>query len=643
MLKSFLKLSRRKKQGVAICFDFFLLIFAFWSALALRFETFAPDFTPYLWLMITAPLAAIPIFIRLGLYRAVIRFMEERVVFVVVRGVTLSVIILAAAVAFTHSQGLSRGVLGIYWLLAIVYVGASRFMARSYFLGAERRQDLRKRIAIYGAGRAGTQLAYALRAGREYLPVVFFDDKPELDRIELAGLRVYSPADLPAIVAALAVDEILLAMPSASRARRAEILDSLEHLRCKLKIVPGMADVVNGQVSPDAIREVEIDDLLGREAVVPDTRLMGACIAGKSVLVSGAGGSIGAELCRQIARLHPERLVLVELSEFALYSIEQELLALCSRLGVRIDVIPILGSVMYQHRNEIIMRSFGVQTVYHAAAYKHVPLVEHNPIEGVRNNAVGTRRMAEAAVAAGVETFVLISTDKAVRPTNVMGASKRLAELVLQGLARQGGGTRFCMVRFGNVLGSSGSVVPLFRKQIAAGGPITLTHAEITRYFMTIPEAAQLVIQAGSMGEGGEVYVLNMGKPVKIIDLARRMVHLSGLEVRDAKNPEGGISIEIVGLRPGEKLYEELLIGDNVEGTSHPLIMRAYEHEVPWSNLVAGLRDLEVACHAFDYDHVLDLLEKMVKEYVPATHNSEELIWRILNAASRTEMGGAAL
>lgn len=630
MLKFFLKLPRRQKQVVAVVIDFLLLILAFWSALALRFETVTPDLASYRGLMLAAPLAAIPIFIRLGLYRAVIRFMEDRVVFVVMGGVTLSLIVLAAFVAFSHMQGVSRGVLGIYWLLAILYVGATRFLARSYFLGAERKQDNRKRVAIYGAGRAGTQLVYALRAGREYLPVALFDDKPELQRTELAGLRIYSPDDLHIVVGELAVDEILLAIPSASRARRVAILDRLEHLRCKLKIVPGMADVVSGQVSVDAIREVEIEDLLGRESVAPDERLLGACITGKVVLVSGAGGSIGSELCRQIVRLRPQKLVLVELSEFALYSIEQELLTLCLRLGQQIDLLPVLGSVMEQGRIEIVMRSFGVQTVYHAAAYKHVPLVEHNPIEGLRNNVLGTRRMADAAQAAGVDTFVLISTDKAVRPTNVMGASKRLAELVLQGLSRQGGGTRFCMVRFGNVLDSSGSVVPLFRKQIRGGGPITLTHADITRYFMTIPEAAQLVIQAGSMGQGGEVYVLDMGKPVRIIDLARRMVHLSGLEVQDDDHPEGEIAIDIVGLRPGEKLYEELLIGDDVEGTSHPLIMRAYEHELPWFELLEWLQKLESACMSFDYEEALGLLQKIVKGYVPARHGSEALTWQYL-------------
>ncbi len=583
--------------------------------------------------MLAAPLLAIPVFIRLGLYRAVIRFMEDRVVFVVAGGVTLSVLLLAAGVALTHTPGLSRGVLVIYWLLAIVYVGATRFVVRSYFLRAERGQDSRIRIAIYGAGRAGTQLAYALRAGREYQPVAFFDDNPALQKSELAGLRVYSPDQLASVLAAKEIDELLLAIPSANRARRAEIIDRLEGLHCKVKLVPGMADVVSGNVTVDAIREVEIEDLLGREPVAPDDSLLKRCITGKVVLVSGAGGSIGSELCRQIIRLQPSRLVLMELSEFALYSIEQELAGLCAKANLRVELVPVLGSVIHQHRNEMVMKSFGVQTVYHAAAYKHVPLVEHNPIEGIRNNAVGTRRMAEAALAAGVETFVLISTDKAVRPTNVMGASKRLSELILQALARKGGQgktTRFCMVRFGNVLGSSGSVVPLFRRQIAAGGPITLTHADITRYFMTIPEAAQLVIQAGSMGQGGEVYVLDMGKPVKIIDLARRMVHLSGLELRDEEHPDGDIAIEVVGLRPGEKLYEELLIGDNVEGTSHPLIMRAYEHEVPWAVLCERLASLDEACQAFDFEGVLALLGVLVQEYAPARHGDDELLWRTM-------------
>lgn len=474
MLKRFLSLSRRQKQAVALVTDYCLLLLAFWSALALRFESWNPDIVPYHLQMIAAPLLAIPIFIRLGLYRAVIRFMEDRVVFVVAGGVTLSVLLLAAGVALTHTPSVSRGVLAIYWLLAILYIGSTRFLARSYFLRSERGQDSRLRIAIYGAGRAGMQLAYALRAGREYLPVAFIDDSPKLQKTEVAGLRVHSPDQLAEVLRSKRVDEVLLAIPSASRKRRAEVIDRLEGLHCRVKMVPGMADVVSGNIALNAIREVEIEDLLGRESVAPDQLLLGRCITGKVVLVSGAGGSIGSELCRQIIRLQPLRLVLVELSEFALYAIEHELGVLCKRFSLNVELVPVMGSVTQQHRNEMMMTGFGVHTVYHAAAYKHVPLVEQNPIEGLRNNAVGTRRMAEAALAAGVETFVLISTDKAVRPTNVMGASKRLAELVLQALARRGGATRFCMVRFGNVLGSSGSVVPLFRKQIAAGGPITL-------------------------------------------------------------------------------------------------------------------------------------------------------------------------
>ncbi|WP_263770082.1 polysaccharide biosynthesis protein [Propionivibrio soli] len=626
MLNILLSRPRRQKQFIAAAVDFALLYFAFWSALALRFESWwIEGFAAYRWQMLAAPLLAIPIFARLGLYRAVIRFMEDRVVFVVAGGVTLSVVLLAAAITFLHAQGTSRGVLAIYWLLAILYVGATRFLARSYFLRAERKQDKRVRVAIYGAGRAGTQLAYALRAGREYFPVAFYDDNGARQKIEVAGLRVYDPAELPSMLTSKAFDEVLLAIPSASRARRAEIINKLQSLRCRVKLVPGMADIVAGRAEPTSVREVEIEDLLGRDSVAPDPQLLSKCIKGKVVLVSGAGGSIGSELSRQILALQPTKLVLMELSEFALYSIEQELSLLNDRLCAGVEIIPLLGSVVHLHRNERVMRSFGVQTVYHAAAYKHVPLVEHNPIEGVRNNVLGTRRMAEAALSAGVETFVLISTDKAVRPTNVMGASKRLSELVLQALAKRGGKTCFCMVRFGNVLGSSGSVVPLFRKQIKAGGPITLTHPDINRYFMTIPEAAQLVIQAGAMGRGGEVYVLDMGQPVKIIDLARRMVHLSGLSVRDESNPEGDIAIEIVGLRPGEKLYEELLIGENVEGTAHPLIMRAYENEMPWDFLKEKLAVLDVASESFDYEGVLALLRLLVKEYAPATHGDGEL------------------
>ncbi len=635
MLRLFLGLPRRTKQLIAVSVDFILLILAFYCALSLRFDTVNPEIHLYRWQMLAAPMLAIPIFIWLGLYRAVIRYMEDRVVFVVAGGVILSVLLLSAGIALAQIPYLSRSVLGIYSLLAIFYIGATRFLARRIFLRAERSQDTRKRIVIYGAGSAGRQLAFALKAGRNYLPVAFFDDNPALQNIELAGLRVHNPEQISALLAAKAFDEILLALPSVSRARQKEILHALEHLRCKVRLVPGMMDIVNGEISLERIRDVDIEDLLGRDSVVAAPRLLGQCITDKVVLVSGAGGSIGSELCRQIIGQKPRRLVLMELSEFALYQIEQELLALSAQQGGNVEIIALLGSVTHQSRNERIMQTYGVQTVYHAAAYKHVPLVEHNPIEGVRNNAIGTQRMAQAALAAGVETFVLISTDKAVRPTNVMGASKRLAELVLQGLARtNSGATRFCMVRFGNVLGSSGSVVPLFRQQIAAGGPITLTHAEITRFFMTIPEAAQLVIQAGSMGQGGEVYVLDMGAPIRIIDLARRMVHLSGLTIQDENTPDGDIALEIVGLRPGEKLYEELLIGENVEGTSHPLILRAYEHELPWATLAERLSQLDKACQGFAYQQALDLLATLVTEYTPTRHDDTKLLWQALASSS---------
>jgi FlaA1/EpsC-like NDP-sugar epimerase len=636
VLRGFLMLPRRRKQAIAVAIDAVLLVFAFWSAVALRFDTLTPPLDAYLWVALAAPAVAIPMFIKLGLYRAVIRFMEDRVVYVVLLGVSLSVLVLTALVSFLHLQGFSRGVLIIYWLLAILYVGASRFLARSYFVGAERRHLRGRRVAIYGAGRAGTQLVYALRAGREYDPMCFLDDKRELQRSELAGLRVHPTGDLATLIDDLKIEEILVAIPSATRSRRAEILARLEPLSCRLKIVPSVAEVINGNVSADALRPVVIDDLLGRDAVAPDPSLLGASIAGKVVLVTGAGGSIGSELCRQIILQRPRRLVLLDRSEFALYSIEQELAPAAAREGI--ELIAVLGSVSHRLRNEHLLRVYKVQTVYHAAAYKHVPLIEHNPLQGLRNNAIGTRQIAEAALAAGVDTFVLISTDKAVRPTNVMGASKRLSELILQGLARQvgqvGGKTRFCMVRFGNVLGSSGSVVPLFRRQIESGGPITLTHPDITRYFMTIPEAAQLVIQAGAMAHGGELYVLDMGKPVRIIDLARRMIHLSGLQVRDQGNPEGDIAIDIVGLRPGEKLFEELLIGDNVEGTGHPLILRAYEHELPWADLQSKLQALDDACRGFDYASALTLLRSLVREYLPNNESDEAMLLATLDGVS---------
>lgn len=640
-MKSFLKLPRFQKQVIAATADFIFLPFIFLIAISLRYDDVSRSLiNQYVWLIFAAPIISIPIFIRLGLYRAVIRFIDYKIVYVVLGGVTLSLVLLAALATFLHLNAYSRGVFGFYWAGAIIYVAISRFSARAYFvqLSAALGQSEVTKIAIYGAGQGGMQLAAALKAVREYVPVFFIDDKKELHGATIGGVKVYGPDSLPKLIASTHVKEILLAVPSLSQAQQKHILDRLEPLKLKIRITPPIKSLVNGELRLQDIRDIEIEDLLGRDVVAPHPSLISMCIAGKSVLVTGAGGSIGSELCRQIVNLRPSRLLLLEMSEFALYSIEQELRHLQRAQGIEIELIPFLGSVLEKERCECILRTFAVDTVYHTAAYKHVPLVEHNPIEGVRNNVFGTLTIARASMAAGVKTFVLISTDKAVRPTNVMGATKRLAELILQAFSQQDSNlqsqTRFCMVRFGNVLGSSGSVVPLFRKQISQGGPITVTHPEITRYFMTIPEAAQLVLQAGAMGEGGEVFVLDMGEPIRIVDLAKRMVHLSGFEVRSEENPSGDIEIKAVGLRPGEKLYEELLIGADVEGTEHPLIMRAQESEIPWATLHSLLSKLDEACNCFDYEGVRAILLLAVKEYTPQC-GIEDTLWRAANTTVR--------
>lgn len=641
MMKPLLDVSRFHKQIIAATMDLFFLPLTFCVAVWLRNDAFnTAPLQSYAWLIFAAPLISIPIFIRLGLYRAVIRFIDHKIVYVAVIGVTLSVVVLVSLAAFaTHMTGLSRGVFGIYWLSAILYVAASRFLARSYFVHVSGISG-GTHVAIYGAGFSGNQLASALKHTNDFRPVAFIDDKKELQGVMMAGIKVYSFEALHQLIIDREIKEVLLAMPSLSRAQQKLILERLAPLKVKIKVMPPLKDMVNGKgaLHLQDVREIEIEDLLGRDQVEPDPRLIAACITGKSVMVSGAGGSIGSELCRQILRQHPTRLILLEMSEFALYTIEQELRLLQKTLGSTAELMPFLGSVLESEKCQRIMATFAVETVYHAAAYKHVPLVEHNPIEGIRNNVFGTLSIAQAAMSVGVKNFVLISTDKAVRPTNVMGATKRLSELILQAFARQQCAkqlqaqphTRFCMVRFGNVLGSSGSVVPLFRKQIMTGGPITLTHPEITRYFMTITEAAQLVLQAGSMGEGGDVFVLDMGEPVKIMDLAKQMVRLSGFEVKSEATPEGTIELHYVGLRPGEKLYEELLIGNNVEGTDHPLIMRAQEVEIPWPELEGLLRELGNASERFDFEEIRTVLHRAVGEYAPQC-GIEDFVWREQN------------
>ncbi|EFW8497924.1 polysaccharide biosynthesis protein, partial [Shigella sonnei] len=533
---------------------------------------------------------------------------------------TLSLVV----ISYSLSIMLPRTVVGIYFLVLLLLTSGSRLLFRMILnYGVKGSAP----VLIYGAGESGRQLLPALMQAKEYFPVAFVDDNPRLHKAVIHGVTVYPSDKLSYLVDRYGIKKILLAMPSVSKSQRQKVITRLEHLPCEVLSIPGMVDLVEGRAQISNLKKVSIDDLLGRDPVAPDAKLMAENITGKAVMVTGAGGSIGSELCRQIVRYKPAKLVLFELSEYALYAIEKELSALCDKEVLNVPVIPLLGSVQRQNRLQMVMKSFGIQTVYHAAAYKHVPLVEHNVVEGVRNNVFGTLYCAESAIESGVETFVLISTDKAVRPTNTMGTTKRLAELVLQALSARQSQTRFCMVRFGNVLGSSGSVVPLFEKQIAQGGPVTLTHRDIIRYFMTIPEASQLVIQAGAMGHGGDVFVLDMGDPVKIYDLAKRMIRLSGLSVRDDKNPDGDIAIEVTGLRPGEKLYEELLIGDSVQGTSHPRIMTANEVMLPWQDLSLLLKELDQACHDFDHERIRSLLLQAPAAFNP-TDDICDLVWQ---------------
>ncbi|PXX95525.1 polysaccharide biosynthesis protein [Halomonas sp. LBP4] len=624
LLQSLFRLPRRRKRTIQLLADCALIAFSFLLAMLLRLEDWAPLGEARTW---AALLAMIPlslaIFMRLGFYRAVIRYMGHKAIRAVFIGVSVSALSLPLA-SYLFALGIPRSVPFIYAMLALLTIGGVRFGLRAIYLRNQIRH--KQRVVIYGAGAAGRQLAVSLRHGQEYLPIAFVDDAHSVQTTFIEGLKVYPPRQLGYLADTYGAERVLLAIPSVSRERRREILADLEPQGFPVQTIPGVADMVSGRARISEVRDVAVEDLLGRDPVPPNPALMDANIRGKVVMVSGAGGSIGSELCRQILRHGPVRLLLLDLSEFSLYRIEQELHQIAEAEGLEVCIKALLGSVQHRSRLETVMKAFAVQTVYHAAAYKHVPMVEHNVVEGIRNNVFGTLETARAAIAAGVETFVLVSTDKAVRPTNVMGASKRLAELVCQSLAGHQHRTLFCMVRFGNVLGSSGSVVPLFRRQIQAGGPITLTHPEITRYFMTIPEAAQLVIQAGAMARGGDVFVLDMGEPVKIAELARQMVRLSGLRVRDERHPDGDIAIACSGLRPGEKLFEELLVGDDVAPTSHPRIMTAREVCWEWPRLEAFLERLFQACRAFRHDDIRELLLEAPTAYRPQG-TIVDLVW----------------
>ncbi|EJL6289063.1 3-beta hydroxysteroid dehydrogenase/isomerase family protein [Vibrio cholerae] len=622
-------LSRTNKRIISVVVDTLFILFSFYCAYWVRIgniQFIQSETIPYL--LSSVVIVTLFAFARLGLYRAILRYLTFHALAVVSVGTLISTASVAIA-AFYFNAPVPRSLPIIYGTFLCLLCGGSRLIVRVLVSGLNGKG--RKVVLIYGAGSAGRQLAIALRNSENYKVVGFIDQDKTLENTVIMGLQVYDISRAAYLVDKYDVTQVLLAVPSASRARRKKILESLIDLSAEVLTVPDMKDIVEGKASIDQLKDVAIEDLLGRDPVTPQQCLMESNILGKVVMVTGAGGSIGSELCRQIVRQKPKALVLFELSEFGLYQIDRELKQLMEAEGLHVEIIPLLGSVQRINRLVVTMKSFKVQTVYHAAAYKHVPLVEYNVVEGVRNNVFGTYYAAQAAIEAGVESFVLISTDKAVRPTNVMGTTKRMAELGLQALAEQENrkvkGTRFCMVRFGNVLGSSGSVVPLFKRQIEAGGPITVTHPDIIRYFMTIPEAAQLVIQAGAMGKGGDVFVLDMGEPVRITDLAVNLIQLSGLEVKDEQHPYGDIAIEFTGLRPGEKLYEELLIGDNVQKTAHERIMTANERYLPLAEFEQHLNELDKACHAFNHERIRELLLEAPTDFNP-TDGIGDLVWQ---------------
>ena len=626
------------KQLMAMLMDVLCAWLALWLGISLRLDLWVPPDATQLTAYLLAPALAIPLMVKFGLYRAIFRYTGFSAMVTTIQAVAVyGVLFFIYVVFFGNPSAVPRSVGILQPLLFLLLVGGNRAFVRGLFMytsGHETRQQ--GRLLVYGAGETGIQTAAALRNARQYTMIGFIDDNPAKAGHSINGMEVWPSHRLPEVVRDSAVTDVLLAIPSLDRAQRNSIIQSLQGLPVHVRSVPSMAALASGRAGLQQFQELDVEDLLGRDPVPPHADLIRRNIADQVVLVTGAGGSIGSELCRQILRQRPQRLLLLEHSEFALYNIYQELQAEAATLLPSPELVPLLGNVRkLQHMREI-MQAWQPHTVYHAAAYKHVPMVEHNPVQGLANNVFGTLAVARAALEHGVPHFVLISTDKAVRPTNIMGASKRLAELCLQALANspelsfaaldQAVGrdsaptpvrnrTCFAMVRFGNVLGSSGSVVPLFRQQIAHGGPITLTHAEVTRYFMTIPEAAQLVLQAGAMGSGGDVFVLDMGEPVQIMHLARQMVTLSGLTVRDAQNPQGDIAIQVTGLRPGEKLYEELLIGDQPEPTDHPRIMKAHEQFLPWTELQPQLAELLQHMDTHDIGAISRQLLQLVSGY----------------------------
>lgn len=629
IIDAFFSIPRPYKRVISVCIDLVFIQIAFWGAFWTRLGEFDQTYSvDYLYLVSFLSVITITCFIKIGFYRAILRYLSVHAVFTLAIGSLVSTVVFVLTTYF-FSIWVPRTVAIIYLAYLFILTGGARFSIRVFFAQLEMKR--KPNVIIYGAGVAGRQLVNLLRQGDELNPVVYIDDNKKLQCNVLQGLTVYKREQLSRLVAKFDVKQVLLAMPSATRSQRKAIVTALVDLPVEVLSIPNLDAIVHDNVSLDQLHDVPIEDLLGRESVQPNEQLMEANIKHKVVMVTGAGGSIGSELCRKIILNQPQTLLLFELSEFALYTIEKELSEYIAKRGLDVELIPLLGSVQRINRLEAIMTTFKVNTIYHAAAYKHVPMVEYNVVEGVRNNVFGTFYTAQAAINAGVSSFVLISTDKAVRPTNVMGTTKRMAELGLQALAEKEAlkvhGTRFCMVRFGNVLGSSGSVIPLFKRQIKEGGPITITHPDIIRYFMTIPEAAQLVIQAGAMGKGGDVFVLDMGKPVKIVNLAENLVKLSGLEIKSEQNPYGDIEFKYTGLRPGEKLYEELLIGDNVNETEHSRIMTANERFLSLVEYQQILDQLDIACHDFDHEKIRKILMEAPTDFNPSD-GIGDVVWK---------------
>ncbi len=626
LINSILSMPRVYKRFISVSIDTLFIFVAFFSAFLTRLaDASFLDTSEYSQVLIALWISTILLFTKVGLYRAILRYLSVHALLTILTSCLVSALLLVVF-GYYWDVFIPRSIPIIYGTYLVLLCGGTRLFVR--LIVSQRNNKQKMRVIIYGAGDSGRQLVNLLRQGNELHPVAFIDDEKRLFKTVVNGLTVFNSKNLSFLVSKMDASKILLAMPSATRSQRKAIIDSLVDLPVEVKSIPHFEEILNGSAAIDQLRDVPIEDLLGRDCVPAKPELLDANIKNKVVMVTGAGGSIGSELCRQIVQQSPKSLVLFELSEFALYQIDKELSELVAAQGLNVKIIPLLGSVQRLNLLKAVLKSFKVQTLYHAAAYKHVPLVEYNVVEGVRNNVFGTYYTALAAIEAEVESFVLISTDKAVRPTNVMGTTKRMAELTLQSLSAENIKTRFCMVRFGNVLGSSGSVIPLFKRQIAEGDHVTITHPDIIRYFMTIPEAAQLVIQAGAMGKGGDVFVLDMGEPVKIVDLATNLIKLSGLEVKSADNPYGDIEIKFTGLRPGEKLFEELLIGDDVGKTAHERIMTANESFLPYSEYEKILQKLDKACHSFDHQQIREILLEVPAGFNP-TDEIGDLVWNV--------------